>query len=159
LCSYSTIAWAIPVNTGNHKAQDYHLPYYPEISPAPGPEPPATANAHTAHQVFSIFNALGVIAFAYAGHNVVLEIQATLPSKPGRPSKIAMWRGVLGAYVIVAACYFPVAIICYWAYGNKLAPYSNILQFEGTLGDYKGILTVANVMLIIHILGSYQVGT
>jgi hypothetical protein len=25
--------------------------------------------------------------------------------------------------------------------------------------NYKGILTAANVMLIIHILGSYQVGT
>ncbi len=101
-----------------------------------------------------------MIAFAYAGHNVVLEIQATLPSKPGRPSKIAMWRGVFGAYVIVAACYFPLAIICYWAYGNQLAAYSNILQFQGTLPDnYKGILTAANVMLIIHILGSYQVGT
>jgi hypothetical protein len=92
---------------------------------------------------------------------VVLEIQATLPSKPERPSKIAMWRGVLEAYVIVlAACYFPVAIICYWAYGNQLAAYSNILQFQGTLRhNYKGILTAANVMLIIHNLGSYQVGT
>jgi fatty acid desaturase len=101
-----------------------------------------------------------VIAFAYAGHNVVLEIQATLPSTPERPSKIAMWRGVVWAYVIVAACYFPVAIICYWAYGNQLAAYSNILQFEGMLRhNYKGILTAANVMLIIHILGSYQVGT
>ncbi len=135
------------------------MPYYGEISPAPGPEPPATAN-----QVMSIFNALGVIAFAYAGHNVVLEIQATLPSKPGRPSKIAMWRGVLGAYVVVAACYFPLAIICYWAYGNQLARSSNILQFQGKYykglpENYKGILTAANVMLIIHILGSYQVGT
>ncbi|CAN5952786.1 unnamed protein product [Sphagnum jensenii] len=130
---YSTIAWAIPVNKGNRQAQDYHLPHYGEISPAPGPEPPATANAHTAHQVLSIFNASGVIAFAYAGHNVVLEIQATLPSSPERPSKIAMWRGVVWAYVIVAACYFPVAIICYWAYGNQLAAYSNILQFHGTL--------------------------
>jgi amino acid transporter len=105
-----------------------------------------------------------VIAFAYAGHNVVLEIQATLPSTPEKPSKIAMWRGVLGAYVIVAACYFPVAIICYWAYGNELAAYSNILQFQGNYykelrHNYKGILTAANVMLIIHILGSYQVGT
>jgi amino acid transporter len=105
-----------------------------------------------------------VIAFAYAGHNVVLEIQATLPSKPGKPSKIAMWRGVLGAYLIVAACYFPVALICYWAYGNQLKTYANILQFQGNYykglrDNYKGILTAANVMFIIHVLGSYQVGT
>ncbi|CAK9255658.1 unnamed protein product [Sphagnum jensenii] len=160
--SYSTIAWAIPVNNGHHQPQDYHLPYYGQNSPAPGPEPPATANAHTAHQLQSILNALGVIAFAYAGHNVVLEIQATLPSKPGKPSKIAMWRGVLGAYLIVAACYFPVALICYWAYGNQLKTYANILQFQGNYykglrDNYKGILTAANVMFIIHVLGSYQI--
>jgi amino acid permease len=119
--------------------------------------------ASTAVHVLSAFNALGVVAFAYAGHNVVLEIQATLRSKPGRPSKIAMWRGVFLAYVIVTICYFPVALVCYWAYGNQLAAdsnsksnfNSNILQFEG----FRGITTAANFMVIIHILGSYQVCT
>jgi hypothetical protein len=154
--SYSTIAWTIPIFHNEH-SQHREIANYTLVNVTPDHHLP---KASTAGHVLSAFNALGVVAFAYAGHNVVLEIQATLPSKPGRPSKIAMWRGVFGAYVIVAACYFPLAIICYWAYGNQLAAYSNILQFQGTLPDnYKGILTAANVMLIIHILGSYQVGT
>jgi amino acid transporter len=161
LCSYSTIAWTIPIFHNEHGQHldiancklvnvtaDYHLP-----------------KVSTAVHVLSAFNALGIVAFAYAGHNVVLEIQATIPSKPGRPSKIAMWRGVFLAYVIVTICYFPVALVCYWAYGNQLAANSNsdsdsafnsnILQFEG----FRGITTAANFMVIIHILGSYQVCT
>lgn len=40
-----------------------------------------------ADNVFNFFSALGDVAFAYAGHNVVLEIQATIPSTPEKPSK------------------------------------------------------------------------
>ncbi|KAI9122786.1 hypothetical protein K1719_005675 [Acacia pycnantha] len=61
----------------------------------------------TSGNVLDFFNSLGNVAFAYAGHNVVLEIQATLPSSPEKPSKVPMWRGVVVAYIIVALCYFP----------------------------------------------------
>ncbi|KAL5982876.1 hypothetical protein ACLOJK_016954 [Asimina triloba] len=67
---------------------------------------------------FDVFSALGTIAFAYAGHSVVLEIQATMPTSEQKPSKIPMWRGVLVAYVVVAVCYFSVALTGYWAFGN-----------------------------------------
>ncbi|KAA8548197.1 hypothetical protein F0562_004542 [Nyssa sinensis] len=70
----------------------------------------------TAGTVFNFFSALGDVAFAYAGHNVVLEIQATIPSTPERPSKGPMWRGVIIAYIVVALCYFPVALIGYQIY-------------------------------------------
>ena len=59
----------------------------------------------SAGNVFNFFNALGDVAFAYAGHNVVLEIQATIPSSPEKPSKGPMWRGVLIAYLVVAFCF------------------------------------------------------
>ncbi|KAL2529083.1 Lysine histidine transporter 1 [Forsythia ovata] len=74
----------------------------------------------TAGTVFNFFTALGNVAFAYAGHNVVLEIQATIPSTPEKPSKGPMWRGVIVAYIIVALCYFPVALIGFWIFGNKV---------------------------------------
>jgi amino acid permease len=149
--SYSTIAWTIPIFHNEH-SQHREIANYTLVNVTPDHHLP---KASTAGHVLSAFNALGVVAFAYAGHNVVLEIQATLPSKPGRPSKIAMWRGVVLAYVIVTICYFPVALVCYWAYGNQLAANSNsnILQFEG----FRGITTAANFMVIIHILGSYQI--
>jgi hypothetical protein len=104
----------------------------------------------------NIFNALGTVAFAYAGHNVVLEIQATIPSSPEKPSKSPMWRGVLVAYMVVAACYFPVSLVGYWAYGNNATLLSdgNILTFEA----YPvWLVVVANFMVIVHVMGSYQV--
>lgn len=106
----------------------------------------------TAGLVFGAFSALGTVAFAYAGHNVVLEIQATLPSTPEKPAKIAMWRGVVVAYFVVAACYFPVAILGYWAYGNSIT--GNILLF---LGKPRWLIAMANFMVVIHVTGSYQV--
>ncbi|KAL3691111.1 hypothetical protein R1sor_004762 [Riccia sorocarpa] len=132
--SYSTIAWAAPLHYGKMPGVSYSIP-----------------NGSSASKVFGIFNALGNVAFAYAGHNVVLEIQATIPSTPQRPSKIAMWRGVLGAYLVVAACYFPVAIVGFWAFGNTVG--DNVLE---TAGRPVWLIAAANLMVVIHVTGSYQ---
>lgn len=102
--------------------------------------------------MFGVCNALGQIAFAYAGHNVVLEIQATLPSTPEKPSKGPMWRGVLVAYAVVALCYFPVSIVGYWALGNSVG--DNILL---SLGKPVWLIAAARLMVVIHVIGSYQV--
>ncbi|KAK7338397.1 hypothetical protein VNO77_19004 [Canavalia gladiata] len=101
--------------------------------------------------VFTFLSALGDVAFAYAGHNVVLEIQATIPSTPEKPSKGPMWRGVLLAYIIVAICYFPVAIIGYWVFGNAVQ--DNILI---SLNKPIWLIVAANMFVVIHVIGSYQ---
>ena len=49
------------------------------------------------------------MAFAYGGHNVVLEIQATLPHPPSTVKP--MMKGVYVAYVIVLWCYFSVSVL------------------------------------------------
>jgi amino acid permease len=140
-CSYSTIAWAIPVAFGHSSPPltggyaDYHLP-----------------DQSMAGHVFGAFNALGTVAFAYAGHNVVLEIQATIPSTKERPSKVPMWKGVVVAYIVVAICYFPVAIIGYWAYGNDVG--ENIITYVARPG---WLVAVANLMVVVHVIGSYQI--
>ncbi|XP_028760107.1 lysine histidine transporter 1-like [Neltuma alba] len=103
--------------------------------------------------VFSLFNALGNLAFAYAGHNVVLEIQAAIPSTPEKPSKGPMWRGVVVAYIVVAACYFPVAIFGYWVFGN-LNVGENILI---KLNEPAWLIAMANLFVVIHLIGSYQI--
>lgn len=133
--SYSTIAWGATVHHGQVANVDYSI-----------------KSSSTADAVFNVFNALGDVAFAYAGHNVVLEIQATIPSKPGRPSKVPMWRGVIVAYIVVALCYFPVALVGYWAYGNSLE--DNILE---TVRKPKWLIAAANLMVVIHVIGSYQI--
>ncbi|XP_027348463.1 lysine histidine transporter-like 5 [Abrus precatorius] len=101
---------------------------------------------------FDTFNALGTIAFAFAGHSVVLEIQATLPSTEERPSKMPMWRGVLAAYNIVIVCYLSVATSGFWAFGNSVE--DDVLI---SLEQPSWLIAVANLMVFVHVLGSYQV--
>lgn len=63
--SYSTIAWVASIGKGKLPDVDYGY------------------KAHsTADGVFNFMLAMGEVAFSYAGHNVVLEIQATIPSTP-----------------------------------------------------------------------------
>ncbi|KAJ6901192.1 lysine histidine transporter-like 6 [Populus alba x Populus x berolinensis] len=102
--------------------------------------------------MFRVFNALGEISFAFAGHAVVLEIQATIPSTTEKPSKIPMWKGALGAYFINAIFYFPVALIGYWAFGQDVD--DNVLM---ELRRPAWLIASANLMVVVHVIGSYQV--
>ncbi|KAG9144184.1 hypothetical protein Leryth_021405 [Lithospermum erythrorhizon] len=133
--SYSTIAWGASVNKG--VAPDVQYGYRART---------------TTGTVFNFFGALGDVAFAYAGHNVVLEIQATIPSTPEKPSKGPMWKGVIVAYIVVALCYFPVAFIGYWMFGNSVE--DNILV---TLENPTWLIVTANFFVVIHVIGSYQI--
>lgn len=57
---YSTIAIGVAGHAGKQPGAEYNL------------------NGYTrADGVFGIFNSLGTIAFAYGGHNVVMEIQVS----------------------------------------------------------------------------------
>ncbi|PQM40130.1 lysine histidine transporter 1 [Prunus yedoensis var. nudiflora] len=133
--SYSTIAWAASVNKGVVDNVQY------------GYKAKSTSGT-----MFGFFNALGEVAFAYAGHNVVLEIQATIPSTPEKPSKGPMWRGVIVAYIVVALCYFPVALIGYYIFGNSVD--DNILI---SLEKPSWLIAMANMFVVIHVIGSYQI--
>ncbi|CAN0924663.1 Lysine histidine transporter 1 [Linum grandiflorum] len=132
--SYSTIAWSASIQKGRQPDVDYG-----SIA--------STATGST----FNFLTALGDVAFAYAGHNVVLEIQATIPSTPEKPSKGPMWRGVVIAYIVVALCYFPVALVGYYVFGNKVE--DNILI---SLEKPTWLIVMANAFVIIHVIGSYQ---
>ncbi|MBA0861188.1 hypothetical protein Goshw_025455 [Gossypium schwendimanii] len=133
--SYSTIAWVASVRKGVQPTVSY------------GPRS-ATPKA----QVFDFFSGLGDVAFAFAGHNVVLEIQATIPSTPGKPSKGPMWKGVVIAYLVVAACYFPVAFCGYLVFGNQVE--DNVLV---SLEKPAYLIVAANAFVLVHVIGSYQV--
>lgn len=106
----------------------------------------------TSGVVLNFFSGLGDVAFAYAGHNVVLEIQATIPSTPEKPSKGPMWKGVVVAYIVVALCYFPVAIVGYYIYGNTIE--DNILI---SLDKPAWLIAAANMFVVVHVIGSYQI--
>lgn len=106
----------------------------------------------TPGQTFDALNGIGTIAFAFAGHSVALEIQATIPSTPDVPSKIPMWRGVRVAYVIVALCYITVSISGYWAFGISVE--DDVLV---SLENPNWLIAAANFMVFLHVIGSYQV--
>ncbi|XP_050372926.1 lysine histidine transporter 2-like [Argentina anserina] len=133
--SYSTIAWAASLHRGVVEDVDYSYR--------------AKTNAGA---VLNFFGGLGEVAFAYAGHNVVLEIQATIPSTPEKPSKGPMWKGVLVAYFVVAICYFPVAIVGFYIYGNSVD--ENILI---SLEKPAWLIAAANLFVVVHVIGSYQI--
>ncbi|KAL6176671.1 hypothetical protein ACLB2K_053304 [Fragaria x ananassa] len=103
-------------------------------------------------QVFDFLNGCGTIAFAFAGHSVSLEIQATIPSTAEKPSKYAMWKGVVVAYVVVAVCYGTVSVAGYWAYGKHVE--DDVLI---SLMRPAWLIALANFMVFVHVIGSYQV--
>ncbi|XP_078171012.1 lysine histidine transporter 2-like [Carex rostrata] len=133
--TYSTIGWTAALGRGKEPDVDYSY-----------------RSTKTSTNVFGFLGGLGEVAFAYAGHNVVLEIQATIPSSPEKPSKKPMWKGVLVAYIIVVVCYFPVALIGYWAFGNSVE--DNILI---SLEKPWWLIAAANMFVVIHVIGSYQI--
>uniref|UniRef100_A0A251S790 Putative amino acid transporter, transmembrane domain-containing protein n=1 Tax=Helianthus annuus TaxID=4232 RepID=A0A251S790_HELAN len=70
---------------------------------------------------------------------------------PGKASKGPMWKGVIVAYIVVALCYFPVALIGYWTYGNGVS--DNILI---SLNKPTWLIAMANMFVVVHVIGSYQ---
>lgn len=133
--SYSTIAWVACLSRGRIDNVSYA---YKQISKT--------------DLLFRVFSALGQISFAFSGQAVTLEIQATIPSTPEKPSKIPMWKGAICAYLINAICYFPVATLGYWAFGQDVD--DNILM---SLERPSWLIASANLMVFINVLGSYQV--
>ncbi|KAF3610844.1 hypothetical protein DY000_02051675 [Brassica cretica] len=132
--SYSTIAWV--ASLAREAPESVKYGYKTRSNSVP----------------LDLLGGLGEMAFAYAGHNVVLEIQATIPSTPENPSKRPMWKGAIVAYLIVAFCYFPVALIGFKTFGNNVE--ENILT---SLHDPKALIILANMFVVVHLLGSYQV--
>ncbi|KAG6496353.1 hypothetical protein ZIOFF_044214 [Zingiber officinale] len=78
---------------------------------------------------FFILNAFGIIEFAFRGHNLALEIQATMASIFKHLAHVPMWRGAKVAYLLIAMCLFPIAIGSFWAYGN-LVTLKQVIQAE-----------------------------
>ncbi|KAM1047568.1 hypothetical protein ACFX13_027483 [Malus domestica] len=110
--------------------------------------------------VFSVLNALGIIAFAFRGHNLILEIQATMPSSEKHPSHVPMWRGVKVSYSIIAACLFPLAIGGYWAYGHLIPANGGMLPavFQFHSRDVsQSVLAFISLFVVINALCSFQI--
>ncbi|MQM22180.1 hypothetical protein Taro_055228 [Colocasia esculenta] len=141
--TYTTMSWVLSVSQSRPPSVSYQ---------------PLKAASSTS-SIFSILNALGIIAFAFRGHNLALEIQATMPSTFKHPAHVPMWRGAKVAYLLIALCLFPIAIGGFWAYGN-LMPSGGMLSALYIFHSHdiaRGLLATAFLLVVFNCLSSFQI--
>ncbi|KAL5725873.1 hypothetical protein ACHQM5_008964 [Ranunculus cassubicifolius] len=141
---YCTLLWSISIAEGRLKGISYD---------------PVTPKSDI-NGVFSVFNALGITALAFRGHNLVLETQATMPSSLKKKSSRTMWRGVIFAYFAIAFCLFPLAICGFWAYGNEIATHRGMLNTLDAFHQHdtsRSILKLIAILIVIHCLCAFQI--
>ncbi|WCJ18054.1 amino acid permease 1 [Euphorbia peplus] len=103
-------------------------------------------------KTWSTFQAIGDIAFAFAYSIVLIEIQDTLRSDP--PENRVMKKASLIAILVTTVFYILCGALGYAAFGDQ-AP-GNLLTGFGFFEPY-WLVDFANVCIIIHLVGAYQV--
>ena len=73
--------------------------------------------------VFGIFNAFGLVAFAFGGHCVMPDIQATIEAEHPGAAKQIMQQGLLVAYTVCLVLYLAVAVFGYAAFGSTVSDF------------------------------------
>lgn len=126
--------------------------YRPEVAPDYSNPLPDNSAMSVTNRIIDIFAAISTILFAYGGHNIALEIQATLPSPP---TIKRMMRGVNLAFVVTGALYFAVAISGYAAMGAAAGPNIILSLSNGPMW----VRNLARAMVVVHVLAAYQVYT
>jgi amino acid permease len=136
---YVTIAIGVASHRGKQPGTVYNLDGFSRVD-----------------SIFGIFNSLGTVAFAYGGHNVIMEIQSTIRapanSTSENPTLKPMMFGVYIAYALVAYSYFGVAFSGYAAFGSATGS-----QIIYNLGHPIWVVCTASIMIVVHVLGSFQV--
>lgn len=100
------------------------------------------------------------LALAFRGHNLVLEIQGTLPTSRKQSSRKPMWTGVMVSYMLIALCMYPMAIVGYWAYANKIPADGGML---GALAMFhknstsKHVIGGICLLIIINYICAFQI--
>ncbi|KAJ4826916.1 hypothetical protein Tsubulata_006147 [Turnera subulata] len=141
---YCTIIWVVSVAKGRLPGVSYN----PLRSPK------------EIDRIFDVLNAIGIVVFAFRGHNLILEIQATMPSSEKHPSRVPMWKGAKYAYLLIAVCLFPLAIGGYWAYGQLIPKNGGMLT---ALYAYhrrdasQFLLGLTSLFVIVNAVSSFQI--
>uniref|UniRef100_A0A803NQX1 Amino acid transporter transmembrane domain-containing protein n=1 Tax=Cannabis sativa TaxID=3483 RepID=A0A803NQX1_CANSA len=141
---YCTILWALPLGMDRPNEISYD---------------PLPTNSKM-DKYGDVLNGIGIIILAFRGHNVILEIQATLPSTPKNSSTKTMWKGIKIAYLQIAMILFPMAIAGFWAYGDKITFNGGMIkalsQFHGQ-DLSKFVIGLIYLLIIINCLCTFQV--
>ena len=70
----------------------------------------------------------------------------------GEPVKKNMYKGVSLCYSIITIAYITIGITGFWAFGNTVQPF-----ILASLTGPSWAITFANVLLIVQVVGCYQV--
>ncbi|CAI9104812.1 OLC1v1003576C3 [Oldenlandia corymbosa var. corymbosa] len=146
--------WIVSITTTNH--QPLLAPSSPEILKY--------------KSIRGIIDALGMIALTFRGHNLILEIQGTMPTSQQRPARNRMWKGVTASTVGVGLCIFPLAIGGHLAFGTTPmgatttnggildALTSQLLSSHNhkTSSKHKWILATIYLTLLLHLICAFQ---
>lgn len=106
----------------------------------------------SAQKVWTTFQALGDIAFAYSYSMILIEIQDTLKSHPAE-NKVMKKCSLIGVST-TTAFYFLCGCLGYGAFGSK-SP-GNILSGFGFYEPF-WLVDIGNIAIIIHLIGAFQV--
>lgn len=143
--AYCTFIWALSINKGRSNGVSYS---------------PSQESKSDMAEFGNIFNAIGKIALAFRGHNLVLEIQGTLPSSRRNPSCQTMWKGTTISYLLIAMCLFPLTITGFWAYGNKVPVNGGLLSALSQVHGHntsKHVMGTIYLLVLINSLSSFQI--
>ncbi|XP_026412573.1 GABA transporter 1-like [Papaver somniferum] len=99
-------------------------------------------------KVFSIFNAVAIIATTF-GNGIIPEIQATLAP----PVKGKMFKGLSICYTVVSVTFFGVAISGYWAFGNNAGGIiiNNFMNESGNALVPGWFLLLTNALVLVQL--------
>ncbi|KNA14443.1 hypothetical protein SOVF_106820 [Spinacia oleracea] len=106
----------------------------------------------SAEKIWTMFRALGDIAFAYSFSQVLVEIQDTLKSEPAE-NKVMKKANSISVF-ITTSFYMMCGCLGYAAFGNS-AP-GNMLTGFGFYEPF-WLVDLANIFIVIHLAGAYQV--
>ncbi|KAL1194580.1 Amino acid permease 5 [Cardamine amara subsp. amara] len=105
-----------------------------------------------AQKVWRTFQSLGNIAFAYSYSMILIEIQDTVKSPPAEVD--TMKKATLISVAVTTLFYMFCGCIGYAAFGDS-AP-GNLLAAGGFMNPF-WLLDIANLAIVIHLVGAYQV--
>lgn len=103
-------------------------------------------------KIWRSFQALGAIAFAYSYSLVLIEIQDTIKSPPSEYK--TMKKATFVSVSVTTVFYMLCGCFGYAAFGD-MSP-GNLLTGFGFYNPY-WLLDIANVAIVIHLIGAYQV--
>ncbi|KAK4716607.1 hypothetical protein R3W88_014945 [Solanum pinnatisectum] len=103
-------------------------------------------------KVWKSFQALGAIAFAYSYSDILIEIQDTLKSPPAEAKTMKKATGI--SLAVTTLLYMLCGCFGYAAFGDE-SP-ENLLTRFGFYDPY-WLLDIANIAIVIHLVGAYQV--